>query len=166
MSQPTKPPTPANPHPDTTEAAPGLPPGGPDGEGAGGADPPRAEAEGVRAPLLDPALRDMAVDLLGKLFRRGRVEVEKAARKGRERLTLRQLRSDRDRMYQKLGKEARNLLEAGELDHPGIRKGVERIAELERRLQELEDELRNLGLDPGADEAGEGGPPTGSGSPS
>ena len=168
MSQPTKPPTPANPHPDTTEAASGAAPATPDADPPDGADPPRGgpDAEGARAPLLDPALRDMAVDLLGKLFRRGRVEVEKAARKGRERLTLRQLRSDRDRMYQKLGKEARNLLEAGELDHPGIRKGVERIAELERRLQELEDELRNLGVDPGAEEGAEGGGPTSSGSPS
>lgn len=156
MPEPTKPPPSPSPEPEADMPEGNDPPSG----GAPPADDP--SGAGPRAPLVDPALRDMAVDLLGKLFRRGRVEVEKAARKGRERLTLRQLRSDRDRMYQKLGKEARNLLEAGELDHPGIRKGVERIAELERRLQELEDELRNLGVDPGAEEPGEGSTSSGS----
>jgi polyhydroxyalkanoate synthesis regulator phasin len=113
---------------------------GPEGR-PGGADP------GRRQPLVDAALRDAAVELLGKLFRRGRVEVERAAKRGRERLTLRQLRTDRDRMYQKLGKETRNLLEAGEVEHPGLRRGVERIVELERKLQDLEDELRNVGIE-------------------
>lgn len=105
-------------------------------------------------------------DLVEKLLRRGRVEVEKAARKGRELLTLRQMRADRDRMYVKLGKEARNLLEGGEIDHPGLRRGIERIAELEARIREAEDALRDVGLDPSepAEEGGEGteGGPTSS----
>lgn len=93
-------------------------------------------------------------ELLGKLLRRGKVEVERATKWGRERLTLRQLRSDRDRMYQKLGKEARLLVEGGDLDHPGLRRGVERIKELEARILEIEDQLRAVGLDPAAaDEA-------------
>jgi hypothetical protein len=99
-------------------------------------------------------LAEVVGDLLGRLWRRGRVEVEKAAKRGRERLTLRQLRTDRDRMYQKLGKEARHLLEGGELDHPGIRRGVERIRELEERIAEAEDQMRAVGLDPA--DAGEG----------
>jgi len=103
-------------------------------------------------------LAEMLADLVGKLWRRGRVEMEKAARKGRERLTLRQLRGDRDRMYQKLGKEARQLLEAGELEHPGIRRGVERIRELEARLLEAEDAVRAVGGDPDAEQSGEEGP--------
>jgi len=66
----------------------------------------------------------------------------------RERLTLRQLRADRDRMYQKLGKEARHLHEAGELEHPGVARGVARIRELEKKISDLEDQLRAVGLEP------------------
>jgi hypothetical protein len=90
-------------------------------------------------------LGEAVADLFGKLWRRGRVEVERAARRGRDRLALRQLRTDRDRMYQKLGKETRQLLEAGEIEHPGIRRGVERIMELERKLLEAEDALKAAG---------------------
>lgn len=111
----------------------------------------------------DPA--DSVGELLGRLFRRGRTEMEKAARQAKERLTLRQLKGDRDRMYQKLGKESRHLLEAGELDHPGLRRAVERIKELEARILEQEDQLRAAGVDPGltgdepgssSDEGGQG----------
>ncbi len=90
-------------------------------------------------------LGDALGELMGRLLHRGRLEVERAARLGRERLTLRQLRIDRDRMYQKLGKEARHLLEGGELTHPGVRRGVERIKDLEARILEMEDQIRARG---------------------
>lgn len=110
--------------------------------GAGASASPRRAGEG--------AVAEVVGDLLGRLWRRGRVEMEKATRQARERLTLRQLKGDRDRMYQKLGKEARHLLEGGELDHPGVRRAVERIRELEERIREQEDQLRAVGLDPDA----------------
>lgn len=122
--------------------------------GQGGAS--EAEGGGTRGAAEAP-LADAMADLVGKLWRRGRVELEKAARKGRERLTLRQLRADRDRMYQKLGKEARQLLEAGELEHPGLRRGVERIRELETRILEAEDAARGAGEPVDEVEGGEGG---------
>ena len=114
-------------------------------EQAGSAGSTRA---GGRRVAAGEPLADVFTDLLGKLWRRGRVEMEKAARNGRERLTLRQLRGDRDRMYQKLGKEARALIEAGELDHPGLRRGIERVRELEAKLLEAEDVVRAGGGDP------------------
>lgn len=128
-------------------------------DGAGNAGPggpgPSGPAAGAPGPR-DAGVGDAVGDLLGKLLRRGRVEVEKATRWGRERLTLRQLRSDRDRMYQKLGKETRLLIEGGDLDHPGLRRGVERIKELEARILEIEDQLRAVGLDPSSgEESGE-----------
>ncbi len=92
--------------------------------------------------------KDLVADALSKLWHRSRSEAGNAARWARERLTLRQLRADRDRMYQKLGKEARHLHEAGELDHPGIEKGVGRIRELEQKIGDLEDQLRAVGLEP------------------
>ena len=110
-----------------------------------------------RRPGIDPALMDAVGGIVGKLWKRGLGEAEKAARKGRDRLVLRQLRSDRDRMYQKLGKEARHLFEGGELDHPGIGRGVDRIRDLEAKIQEAEDGLRAVGLDPtDPEEAGSG----------
>ncbi len=76
--------------------------------------------------------------LLRLLARRGRDELDRAAARARHHLELRQLRRDRDAMVRKLGKEARALLEAGEIDHPGLRRGVERIEALEARIAALE----------------------------
>ena len=92
--------------------------------------------------------QDLVADALSRIWQRSRSEAGNAARWARERLTLRQLRADRDRMYQKLGKEARHLHEAGELDHPGIARGVGRIKDLEAKITDLEDQLRAVGLEP------------------
>ena len=100
----------------------------------------KAEGKVTTAPEEGP-LGEAFADLFGKILRRGRSELERAARRGRERLALRQLRSDRDRMYAKLGKETRSLLEAGEIEHPGLRKGVERIVELEAKLTDATSQL-------------------------
>ena len=123
---------------------------------------PEQEPKGnpSRVPGVDPALVDMVGGLVGRLWKRGMVEAERAARRGRDRLALRQMRADRDRMYQKLGKETRNLLEAGEIEHPGLRKGVERIVELEGRVREAEDALRAVGVDPDEPEAAAPAEPT------
>lgn len=142
---------------DERDGAPGAGEAGGEGRSGGGAS---AEGASGRRIAADEPVADMFAELLGKLWRRGRVEMERAARKGRERLTLRQLRGDRDRMYQKLGKEARALLEAGEIDHPGLRRGIERVRELEARLLEAEDAVRAGGGDP--DEAA-GEPESGAG---
>ena len=117
-------------------------------ETEGGAEAPKEPQARVSA---EEPLGEMFASLLGKLWRRSRVEMERAAKRGKERLTLRQLRSDRDRMYQKLGKEARNLLEGGEIAHPGLARGVERIRELEAKLLEAEDALRARGEEPDAE---------------
>lgn len=76
-------------------------------------------------------------ELLGRLLDAGQREAARAARKGREILELRQLRADRDRMYEKLGREAFHLLDGGEIDHPGIRRGVERIKDVEAKIAAL-----------------------------
>lgn len=108
---------------------------------------------GTKPERREEPVGDLLIEVLGKLWRRGRVEMERAAKKGKERITLRQLRSDRDRMYQKLGKEARALVEGGEVDHPGLRRGIERIKDLEARLLEAEDAIRARGGDPDEPEA-------------
>ena len=142
----------------TDPHAPAPPPEAPADAPTEGA--PEGEAAGPRpssGPRGGGDVGEVVGDLLGRLFRRGKVEMERATRQARERLTLRQLRSDRDRMYQKLGKETRHLLEGGEIEHPGLRRAVERIKELEVRIQEQEDQLRAVGLDPSAPGEGEQG---------
>jgi hypothetical protein len=102
---------------------------------------------------------DAVVDMLGRVLRASREGAERVARMGRERLMLRRLRSDRDRLYRKLGKEVRELLDAGELEHPGLRRGVSRIAEIDARVAEVEELLRRSGetVEPDPSESGESG---------
>ncbi len=87
-------------------------------------------------------------DFVGKFFSRAQGEATRAARYGRDLLSLRQLRSDRDVMFVKLGKEVRQLVDAGEVAHPGLVRGVARIAEFEEKIRQGEDALRREGLDP------------------
>jgi hypothetical protein len=86
-------------------------------------------------------VRDAFGGLMRAVLGRGKKEVERAAAEGRNRLELRTLRRDRELMYQKLGKEVRRLAEAGELSHPGVARGVSRIAELDARIGALEQGL-------------------------
>jgi hypothetical protein len=62
--------------------------------------------------------------------------VDRARTEGRARLEERQLRRDLDELYRKLGREVIALVDGGELEHPGVRRGVARIQELEARLQD------------------------------
>ncbi len=102
---------------------------------------------------------DAVVDLFGRMLKAGRTGAEKMARMGRERLLLRQLRADRDRLYRKLGKEVRQLLETGDLEHPGVRRAVGRIAEIDARVAEVEEQIRRGGevVEPDPSEVTESG---------
>ena len=81
-------------------------------------------------------------DALGQVVRvalqRGRSEMGKAAVTGRSRLALRQLRSDRDAMLRKVGLEVLRLVEAGEVQHPGLLRASARIAELDAEIADVE----------------------------
>ena len=81
---------------------------------------------------------ELMVGLLRRLARRSRAEIERATSEGRHRLELRQMQRDRDAFWIRLGKSAYRLVESGEIDHPALRKAMERIEELERRIAELE----------------------------
>ena len=102
---------------------------------------PSPDAERSAATHSDdpiPALTDALGGLLRGMLERSRTEVERLASDGRSRLELRQLRKDRQVMYSKLGKEVRALLEAGELQHPGLARGVGRIEDLDARNSRAE----------------------------
>ena len=84
-----------------------------------------------------PAVGDAIGILVQALVRRGRSGLERFAHEGRLRMALRQLKRDRDTMLQKLGREAKALLEGGEIDHPGLRRGAMRIDELDASIAAL-----------------------------
>lgn len=98
------------------------------GQGAGG---PEAEPLG---PLVSEAM----IELLGGVARRGRSEVGRLARRGKERLEANQARKDLDHLYQKLGRETVRLVEAGEVVHPGLVAGAERIAQHQKKAAAAE----------------------------
>lgn len=97
---------------------------------------------------------DALANVMRMVFERGQTRAEAIAADGRGRLELRQLKKDRDAMYRKLGREVRRLLEAGELDHPGIRRGVERIQGVEARIEAVA--ARHGALVPAEEGAAEG----------
>ncbi len=108
-----------------------------EGQNTDEASPPPA-ASGGGSPGEAPAtgaLGDALGGVMAVLLRRGRLELGRAAATGRVRLDARMLRRDRDRMYQKLGREVRALVEGGEVTHPGLVRGVERIDELDARIE-------------------------------
>lgn len=82
-------------------------------------------------------LADALTDLLKRALRRGRTEMERAAEGSRRRLEVRQMRKDLDHFWVRLGKTAFRLVEAGEIDHPALRKAMARIDELEHELDAL-----------------------------
>lgn len=82
-------------------------------------------------------LGDLLSRAVKRLVGRGRTELGKAAKTSRERLELRQLQKDLDHFWARLGKTSRRLVEAGEIDHPALRKAMERIDELEGRIDQL-----------------------------
>ena len=87
---------------------------------------------------IDP-ISDTIAGALRRLLDAGRAEIGRAARTGRDRLKLVQLRRDLDQFWARLGKTAYHLVEAGEIDHPALTKAIRRIEELERRIEELSD---------------------------
>lgn len=91
------------------------------------------------------ALVDALGQVLRRAVRRGRQEVGRAAAQGRVRMELRQLRQDRQRMFEKLGREVVLLVDAGELTHPGMIRGAERIRQVDAQIAQVEADLRARG---------------------
>ena len=94
------------------------------------------------------ALSDAVTALLRVAARQGRQRLGKAAAQGRHRMEVRQLKKDRTRMVEKLGREVIRLVEGGELDHPGLLRGVERIRQQDVRIEEAEKKAPTQGSEP------------------
>jgi hypothetical protein len=81
-----------------------------------------------------PSIGGVIRDLLEAVSSRSRKEVARAQSQGRLSMERRQLERDRNAMLAKLGRETIALLDGGEVDHPGLRRGAARIAELDARI--------------------------------
>ena len=86
---------------------------------------------------LQPLIGDLLTRAVRRLLGRGRSELGRAAKTGRSKLELRQLQKDLDHFWARLGKTSRRLVEAGEIDHPALRKAMDRIDELELQIDRL-----------------------------
>ena len=86
---------------------------------------------------IQPLIARMVGDALRRVLRRGRKEVDRAARTGKHRLELRQAQADLDHFWVRLGKTAYHLVQGGEIDHVALRRAMNRIDELERQIDDL-----------------------------
>ena len=79
-------------------------------------------------------------ELLGFVSTRGKEEVGRVQERSRHQLELRQLRKDRNKRLEKLGREVIALADGGEIDHPGVRLHIGNIQELDAHIQRLVDD--------------------------
>jgi len=78
---------------------------------------------------------DIFMELLGHLGRQGKVGVGRAQERGRHELEIRQLKKDRSKRLEKLGREVMALVDGGELTHPGLAAHMAHIQGLDRKIQ-------------------------------
>ncbi|MAA80290.1 MAG: hypothetical protein CL916_13635 [Deltaproteobacteria bacterium] len=84
---------------------------------------------------------DLFMALATLIGTRGKKRIGVIAEQGKKKLALRSLRKDRNKMYEKLGREVEQLCAAGEVHHPGLLRGVERIQALEKQIEEEQQEV-------------------------
>jgi hypothetical protein len=84
-----------------------------------------------------PSLTGILREFVSALSRRSRSELGRAAQQSRQSMDMRQLRRDRDAMLAKLGREVLALVDGGEVDHPGLIRGAERVRGLDDRITAL-----------------------------
>ena len=80
-------------------------------------------------------------NVMDVLFDQAKVELETAAKAGRSRLELRQLKKDLAAMYTKFGREMMDLVESGAVTHEDAVRGAGRITELQGRIEAMEGEI-------------------------
>jgi hypothetical protein len=86
-------------------------------------------------------LRDVLKVIL-KQGARGGVEI---GREGRKQMALRALKQKQTRIYRKLGKEVEQLIQQGELQHPGLERALKHLAQVEAEIAELQ---RSTAIEP------------------
>jgi hypothetical protein len=87
------------------------------------------------APADSETMSKVVSGALRFLLDKGRQGVEWSASEGKNQMEKRQLLKDRQAMWEKLGREVCALVEGGEVDHPGLRRGAERIRQIEAKIE-------------------------------
>jgi len=90
-----------------------------------------------KAGLPAPSVSDLLRELIAFVSERSKTEIGKAHERGRHQLEVRQLRKDRSKRLEKLGREVVALVDAGELSHPGVSSRIGHIKDLDLRIQGL-----------------------------
>ncbi len=108
-------------------------------------------AGGGAAEPLGPVVADAVGRIAAVLRGRGRAALESGARRARRRMDLYQSRRDLDKLYQKLGREVLRLVEAGEIEHPGLIRGVERVRRQEQAVEAAAAAARQQAIDEAAE---------------
>ena len=88
-------------------------------------------------PPSTASLGEVVRELFGFVSVRGKQEVGRLQEKSRHQLEIRQIRKDRDKRLEKLGKETMALVAAGEVQHPGLEVHMAHVRDLEARLVAL-----------------------------
>ena len=97
--------------------------------------------EGESSPTnVDQELFLLIKEGMRGLLSLGRDQLSEAAVDGRKLLELRALKKDKLKMYEKLGREVQWLIEAGEITHPGLKRGIHKIQEIEDQMNRLKSE--------------------------
>ena len=82
-------------------------------------------------------ISDLAKNLLSAVRRKCTKELQRLASDSRKQLQLHSLKKDKHKMYEKIGREVERLIEAGDVDHPGLCRGIERIHQLDDKITQL-----------------------------
>lgn len=102
------------------------------------------EARGESLPA--DSVVSLLKDLLGFMSSRGKEGIGRAQERGRHQLELRQLRRDRSKRLEKLGREVMALQAAGEVTHPGLVAHLDHIRALDERITEAQQTTPSEGL--------------------
>ena len=102
-------------------------------------DSVQVEEKNSSAPV-DQELFLLIKEGMRGLLSLGKEHLSEAAVDGRKLLELRSLKKDKLKLYEKLGREVQWLIEAGEITHPGLKRGIEKIQEIDEQMKVLRSE--------------------------
>ncbi len=88
-----------------------------------------------QAELPAESMVSILKDFFGFVSARSKAGIAVAQERGRNQLELRQLKRDRNKRLEKLGREVIALLEAGEVEHPGLSSHISHIHALDERIR-------------------------------
>ena len=87
----------------------------------------------------DSISSEKLISALRTILTAGREEVRRVGSQSKQQIGLRSLKKDRSKMYEKLGKEVEQLMLSGDVVHPGLQRGFDRLQELHATIAKEEE---------------------------